>query len=155
MTEMVVRRRNTDLPALWGQAEPFRLLRDMLRTDPFDDPWTTLEAPRSWVPDFDVKETKEAYVLKADVPGMHETDLKISLTGNRLTVAGTRDQEAKREGETYFATERMHGSFSRTFQLPEGADPEKVHAELHEGVLSLYLPKKPDVKTRQIPVKPG
>lgn len=152
MTEMV-RRRNTELPVTVGGWEPFRLLRDLMRTDSFVDPWPLVETPRAWVPDFDVKETKEAYVLKADVPGMREADIKVSLAGNRLTISGTRDEEEKREGESYYTAERVHGAFSRTFQLPEGADADRVHAELHEGVLTLFLPKRPDVKTRQIPVK--
>jgi len=152
MTEMV-RRRSSELPVTAGGWEPFRLLRDLMRADSIGDPWTALETPRAWIPDFDVKEAKEAYILKADVPGMRESDLKVSLAGNRLTISGTRDEEEKREGEAYYAAERVLGSFSRTFQLPEGADAERVHAELHDGVLTLFLPKRPDVKTRQIPVK--
>jgi HSP20 family protein len=114
-------------------------------------------APRipGFVPHFDVKESEAGYVFKADLPGVKEQDLDISLTGNRLTVSGKRDAEERHESETYFAFERTYGSFTRSFTLPEGADAEHVQAELKSGVLTLVLPKKPENQPRKINLRPS
>lgn len=136
--------------------EPMQLMREMLNFDPF----RALEAFSSrpmtaWTPQFDVKETPESFVLKADLPGVREEDIDVSLTGNRLMVTGRREDETREEGESYYTYERSYGSFSRSFTLPEGIDPDKVDAELRHGVLTLTLPKREEVKPRKIAVKKG
>ena len=111
-----------------------------------------------FTPQFDVKESKDGYVFKADLPGIKEKDLDISLTGNRLTVSGRREEEQRQEEERFFAYERSYGSFSRSFTLPEGVDAENVQAELKDGVLTLNVAKKPEVKAKKIElktIKPG
>jgi HSP20 family protein len=102
-----------------------------------------------------VKETNEAFVFKADVPGLKEDDLEISLTGNRLTVSGKRDEERRDENERFFAYERSYGTFTRTFTLPDGVDTEHVNADLKDGVLTLTLPKRPEVQPKKIQLKSG
>jgi len=151
----MVRRRESDLPTTWGFWDPVRNLHDLMRWDPFRDTHAGWEMGRDLAPSFDVKETPEAYVFKADLPGVHEADVKVSLVGNRLTVAGKREMEERRDGEALHAVERMHGSFTRSFSLPEGVDGDKVRAELRDGVLTLFVPKKPEGKTRQVPVLAG
>ncbi|MFN7135345.1 MAG: Hsp20/alpha crystallin family protein, partial [Myxococcales bacterium] len=106
-----------------------------------------------FVPRFEVKETKDGYVFKADLPGVDEKDVDVSLTGNRLTISGRREAEERKEGETYFAYERSFGSFSRTFTLPEGVDTEHVDAELKNGVLTIQLGKRAEMKPRKIALK--
>jgi HSP20 family protein len=100
-----------------------------------------------------VKETKDAYVFKADLPGIREEDLDISLTGNRLTVSGKREEEKREEDDRFYAYERSYGSFSRSFTLPEGIDVEHAQADLNDGVLTVSVPKKPEVKPKKIEVK--
>ncbi|WP_437541350.1 Hsp20/alpha crystallin family protein [Sorangium sp. So ce367] len=78
-----------------------------------------------FTPDFDVKESGNAYVfnayvLKADLPGMQEKDVDVSFAGNRLIVSGKREGERREEKETYHSFERSHGTFSRSFTLPAG-----------------------------------
>jgi HSP20 family protein len=135
------------------------MMREVLRWDPYRDVEAALGADyRAFAPTFDVKETKEAYVFRADLPGVKDEDLEISLTGNRLTVSGHREEEKREQSETYYATERAYGSFSRTFTLPDGTDAEHVAAELKNGVLLLTVPKKPEVQPRKITisrVEPG
>jgi HSP20 family protein len=101
---------------------------------------------------FDVKETKEGFLFKADLPGLREEDVEISLTGNRLTVSGKREVEAAQEGETHFMRERTSGAFRRTFTLPETADADKITASMKDGVLTLALPKRSESQPRRVPI---
>ncbi len=134
--------------------EPFRLMRDFLRWDPLRD--LDLTSPMgAFMPSFDVKEGPDAYELKADLPGIHEKDLEINMEGNRLTVSGKRESEAVKEGERWHLTERSQGTFSRTFTLPEEVDSDKVVAELRNGVLTLMVPKRPEVRPKKITVSLG
>ncbi len=133
--------------------DPFEMMRDLMHWDPFRELNAIGGRSFGFVPSFEVKETKDGYVFKADLPGVKEKELDISLTGNRLTVSGKREQEKKEEGEHYFTYERSYGSFSRSFTLPEGVDPESAQAELKNGVLTLSIAKKPGVKARRIELK--
>jgi HSP20 family protein len=133
--------------------DPFRVMRDVLRWDPFRE----LEAAAGgdyglFAPSFDVKENKEGYMFRADLPGVREEDLEISLTGNRLSISGKREQEKHEQGETYYTAERSYGSFTRAFTLPDGTDAENVKAELKNGVLQVLVPKKPEVQPRKIAI---
>jgi HSP20 family protein len=109
-------------------------------------------AAPTFVPSFEVRETKDAYVFKADVPGIAEKDLVIQMTGNVLSISGERKQENAQEGERYFAYERSYGQFSRSFSLPDSADGERATADVKDGVLTLRVPKKPEVQPRRIAV---
>ena len=140
-------------PATAATLEPFRLMRDFLRWDPLLDYGPG--APTAFMPSFDVKETPDAYQFKADLPGILEAELEISLEGNRLTVAGKREEEPLKDGERIHLFERSHGTFSRTFTLPEDVEGEKVVAELRNGVLTLMVPKRPEVRPRKINVSLG
>lgn len=148
-------RRNA--PAQAVAADPYQWARELLRWDPFremESYTTDLDrAAQALIAPFEVKETKEAYVFKADVPGIKEQDLDITLTGNRLVVTGKREAEKEENTDTYYARERSFGSFTRSFTLPEGADGEHVKAELKDGVLTLVLPKKPELQPKKISVK--
>jgi HSP20 family protein len=104
-------------------------------------------------PAFEVKETKDGYIFKADVPGVLERDLEITLQANRLTITGKRESEETKKDDTFYAYERTFGSFTRTFTLPEGADAEHVKAELKEGVLTLQIPKTEEAQPKKIAFK--
>src|SRR5262245_5191362 len=121
--------------------DPFRAFRDLMGWDPFAE----LELlgrgeGRLWMPDVEVKETKDALVFKVDLPGMSESDVEVSIVGNRLTISGKREEEKREEDERYFAYERSYGNFSRSFTLPEGCNPDAVDAELKGGVLTIKVP---------------
>ena len=142
------------LPATAASLEPFRLMRDFLRWDPLRD--YELGAPMAaFMPSFDVKETPDSYQFRVDLPGILEADLEISLEGNRLSVAGKREEETLKDGERIHLAERSHGRFSRTFTLPEDVEGEKVVAELRNGVLTHMVPKRPEVRPRKINVSLG
>lgn len=138
--------------------DPFRSMRDLLRWDPFREMrgWDPLRemAPiaTSFVPSVDVKETEKEYIFKLDVPGMKEGDIDINVVGNRLTISGTREEERKDEGETYYALERECGSFVRSFTLPESAELENIRADMDNGVLTINVPKAAQAQPRRINV---
>jgi HSP20 family protein len=132
------------------------MMRELLGWDPFREMtpiWSGELATYS--PNFEVKETKDAFVFKADVPGIKEADLEVTAAGNRLTVTGKRDAEKEQKEETYYAYERSYGSFTRSFTLPEQADVTHIRAELKEGVLTIAVPKTPAAVAKRIPVATG
>lgn len=102
-----------------------------------------------------MKETPEGYVFKADVPGVKESDLNLSLTGNRLTVSGRRDAEKEEKNDTFYAFERSFGSFTRSFTLPVEIDPNGARAEMKDGVLTVFVPRTPASLPKKIAVKSG
>jgi HSP20 family protein len=142
-------------PPTQAEWEPFRIMRSLLHWDPFREiaAFPYAEERATFAPSFEIKETKDAYLFKADVPGIKENDLEVTVTGNRLTVAGKRDAEKEEQTDTYYAYERSYGQFTRSFTLPDGADMEKLNADLKDGVLTLSLPKKPEVQPKKIAVK--
>jgi len=126
--------------------DPFQVARDLLAWDPFFGG----RQVSAFVPAFEVKETNEAFILKADVPGVAESDLDIAVHNNVLTVSGTRRAEERKEGDSFALYERQYGSFSRSFSLPDTADGERVEAKLEAGVLALTIWKKAEAKPRKI-----
>lgn len=133
--------------------EPLEMMRDMFRWDPFRELERTFRGvvgAEGFTPSFDVKETKDAYVICADLPGVREDDVDVSLSGNRLSISGERAQEEKKEDETWYAIERRWGSFSRSFTLPEDVDPEHCEATFENGVLKVHLAKHEEARPRHI-----
>ena len=127
--------------------DPFRLMESMFQLSPR----YTAEAA-TYLPHFDVKETKDSYVFTADLPGVKEEDLDISLTGNQLTISGKRESVEQKDTERYHVSERTYGRFTRAFTLPDGISAEHVTANLKEGVLTLSVGKRPEVQPRKIKV---
>lgn len=135
---------------------PLRAWRDMFRWDPFAEMLPSLEGERAlFAPDFDVKETKDAFEFVADLPGLDAKDVDISIADNRLTISGHREQEKEQKGETVYRCERSYGAFSRAFTLPAATDTDKVSAELKNGILKVKVPKSAAAKPKQVSVKSG
>ena len=133
--------------------DPFRTMREMLRWDPFREMAPIFpQLERAWMPSFEVRENKDGYVFKADLPGVKQDDIEVSLSGNRLQISGKRDEEKEAKGDTFYTYERAYGSFSRSFTLPDGADADHVKTELEDGVLTLVVPKRPEAQARKIPI---
>jgi HSP20 family protein len=129
--------------------DPFSMARELLSWDPF----FSGRPASAFSPAFEVKETNDAFVLKADLPGVAESDLDISMHNNVLTVSGSRQAEERKEGESYALYERQFGSFSRGFSLPDMADGDRIEAKLDHGVLTLTIAKKVEAKPRKISLK--
>lgn len=149
----LIRRNERGAAAPARLLDPFEMMRDLMRWDPFAELGTARAGEVGFAPSFEVKETKDAYVFKADLPGLRESDLDISLTANRLTVSGKREEETHQEEDRYYTYERSYGSFSRSFTLPEGIDLDHADADLTNGVLTISIAKKPEVKPKKIEVK--
>ena len=129
--------------------DPYSFARDLLGWDPF----LSARPTSAFVPAFEVKETTDSYVLRADVPGVEEKDLDVAVHNGVLTVSGSRSAEERKHGESYALYERQYGSFTRSFSLPETADGERIEAKLDAGVLTLTVAKKVEAKPRKITIK--
>jgi HSP20 family protein len=155
MTRIAIQKEQENKPfaPLAKDWDPFRTMRALLRWDPFGELRPPFVPESGFDAAFELKETKDAFVLKGDVPGMKAEDLDVKITQNRLTVSGKRDAEKTEKGDTFYMYERSYGSFARSFTLPEGVDGERIEAALENGVLTITVPKKPEGKPRQVDVK--
>lgn len=95
-----------------------------------------------WSPVADISETPAEYLVKAELPGVKREDVKITLDNGVISIEGERKFERKENGEKTHRVERFHGSFSRSFSLPEDADASAVHADSKDGVLNVHIPKR-------------
>jgi HSP20 family protein len=127
--------------------DPFSFARDLFAFD-----FADARAP-AFAPSFEVKETQEAFLVRADVPGVKEENIDVSFHNGVLSIAGTRAAEERKEGEAFFVYERQYGSFSRSFSLPETADGERIEAKLDGGVLQVTVGKRPEAKPKKIALK--
>ena len=120
----------------------------------FDAPLPTNggTAMRRWMPAMDLVETDEHFVLRADLPGLTEDDIKIEFEDGTLTVSGERKAEHETKNEGYYRVERAFGSFSRSLTLPKGIDAEAVSASFDRGVLEVRIPKPEQRKPRRIEI---
>jgi HSP20 family protein len=144
-------------PLAVAEWDPFRAMRDLLRWDPFREmaPVPPMFERMTFAPTFDVIENKDAYVFRADVPGVKAEDIEITTQGNRIQIAGKRDHEAETKADTVYTYERQYGNFTRAFTLPEGTDIELAKSALENGVLTLVVPKKPHAVAKKIEVTTG
>jgi HSP20 family protein len=132
------------------------MMRELLRWDPFQEMrplWGSEVA--NYLPAFEVKENKDSFVFRADVPGVKEQDIEVTSAGNRLTISGKRESEKEEKEDTYYACERSYGSFTRAFTLPEQADASHIKAEMKNGELTIVVPKVAAAVAKRIPVSAG
>ncbi len=108
-----------------------------------------------WIPPMDLVETDGQYVLRADLPGLSEADVKIELTDNVLTVSGERRPEHQETTGGYYRVERAFGGFSRSLTLPEGVNPDAVQAHFDSGVLEIRIPKPEQRQPRKVEISFG
>lgn len=105
-----------------------------------------------WTPLVDIYEDRDQYTLEAELPGLTREDFDIKVDHHSLTLSGERKFERQTESGDYKRVERSYGAFTRVFTLPDAVDTEKVSAEYKDGLLRIVLPKKEEVKPRQIKV---
>ena len=105
---------------------------------------------QGWAPAVDLCETAEAFIVTAELPGVAREQVRIEVHDGRLTLQGRRD--ARVPCEQYHQVERGHGEFSRSFALPPTVDPEKIAADLRNGVLTITVPKAPERGARRVDV---
>jgi HSP20 family protein len=112
-------------------------------------------ATRRWVPAMDLVETDDHFVLRADLPGLTEADIDLSLEDNVLTLSGERKAEHEERREGYYRVERAAGSFSRSLTLPDGVDGDAIAARFDKGVLEVRIPKPEQRKPRKLQITVG
>lgn len=139
--------------APWRGMETLRQEMERVFDRFFEPRWDELEAVGAWAPKLDFSETKDAFVVKAEVPGVEQKDISVSIQDQMLTVKGEKHKEKEEKDEKYHRVERSWGAFARTIALPAGVDTEKVNATFKDGVLTVKLPKTPAAKGTTIPVK--
>ena len=114
---------------------------------PFDGFSTTAAFP------VELRETKEAYVLKASLPGMKPEDITVEATADEITIKGELKEQTELKEEEYLRRELHYGKVQRSFTLPLAIDPNKVEASFEQGVMTITLPKTEIVKPKTITVK--
>jgi HSP20 family protein len=124
-----------------------RILRESLSPGSPEEALTS-----NFAPPVDVYEDEHNITLKIEVPGIDEKDINVSIENNTLTVRGERRFEKDEKEENYHRVERMYGSFTRSFTLPNTLDPEQVSANYEKGVLKIRLAKKVEAKPKLIKV---
>jgi len=110
---------------------------------------------REWAPSLEMSETKDNFVVKAEVPGIDAKDIDISLTGDVLTIKGEKRQEKEEKEEDYHLVERSYGSFSRSVRLPAEVESDRIKASYKNGILNITLPKSEKVKAKEVKIKVG
>lgn len=146
-----------------AERSPFALMRDLDRwMESFFDrdwalsPWEWLEETwETFTPRVDVKETAKKVVVTAELPGLDEKDIEISVVGDTLVLSGEKRQEEEEQGEDYYRMERRYGSFRRVIPLPCEVEVDKAEATFKKGVLTITLPKTPEAQSarKTIPIK--
>ncbi len=104
----------------------------------------------SWAPAVDIYEDESQLVLTAEVPGLSDKDVEIKIEDNVLSIQGERKLEKETREENYHRIERAYGAFYRSFTLPNYIDQDKIKAEHENGILKITMPKKAELKPRQV-----
>ena len=110
-----------------------------------------------FAPEIDLTETDKEIRVSAELPGLEEKDIEVTMTDGALNIRGEKREEKTEEEKNYYRSERRYGSFERTIPLPAEIDSDKVQAEFKRGVLTVRIPKTPGAESRRkkIDVKPG
>jgi HSP20 family molecular chaperone IbpA len=122
---------------------PIHLPREVERL--FDEmihrPWGVCREVRGWNPSVDLYETKDAFILEADLPGVKAEDVKVEAENGDLVLSGARVIEKRQNDGPFHTMERSSGHFTRRIKLPQSIDKDAIQAEFHDGVLRVTLPK--------------
>ena len=106
----------------------------------------------SWMPTVDISEMENGFEIRAELPGISENDVNVSVTENRLTIKGEKRQAEETDGKNYHRVERRYGSFQRSFTLPKHVETDSIKAQFTDGVLVLEIPKAEAAKPTEIPI---
>jgi len=110
------------------------------------EPFWRRELTWAATPAVDVTESGTAYEITAELPGLDEKNIEVKLANGDLTIKGEKQEEKEEKKKDYYLHERHLGSFERRFRVPEGVDTSKIEAAFKNGVLTVTLPKSPEVQ---------
>lgn len=134
--------------------EPFREMEDFFRYSPFfSRALRRGENGFEWRPTADISETEKEYLIKAELPEVKKEDVKITVDGNVITISGERKHEKEQKDENEIRVESFYGTFSRSFELPDGIDTNTIRAESKDGVLRIHIPKTESKKARPVRIE--
>ena len=119
--------------------------------DSLEDLWGTSQEA-GWSPAVDIYENKDSLIIKAELPGIEQDKIDVSVQGDLLTIKGERKKESEVKEENYYRLERVSGSFQRSFTLPANVDATKISAAYKGGILELKVPKAEEAKPKQIKI---
>jgi HSP20 family protein len=125
---------------------------DNLLHEFFGGPIHTGPLAAEWLPPADITETEDRVFIKAELPGIEDKDIELSLSGNMLTIRGEKKHAKEEKGENHYLGDRFYGSFRRTFQLPVDIEPDKTEATFDKGVLKISVPKVEESKSKKIEI---
>ena len=112
----------------------------------------TASMERVWAPAVDMYETKSEVVLAAELPGLSEKDIRLSITGDLLTIQGERQGGNEVQDASHYRRERWYGKFERALPLPVAVEASQVKATYRDGVLTVRLPKVEAIKPKEIKI---
>lgn len=130
----------SEMDSLWDRFFPEK---------PFHERYQTHE----WLPSIDLKESKDALVVKAELPGLEAKDVELTLTEDILTIRGEKKEEKEEKDEHHFFVESYCGAFERKIKLPMLVKTDKIDATFDKGVLTINLPKSEEAKKKEIKIK--
>jgi HSP20 family protein len=113
------------------------------------EPLLRYETSFGSAPVVDVVEKEKEYQISAELPGLDEKDVEVSVADDMLTIKGEKKEEKEEKAKNYYLSERRYGAFQRSFQLPAGVDAEKIEASFQKGVLTVILPKTPEAQKKE------
>jgi HSP20 family protein len=105
-----------------------------------------------WLPAVDIMESKDAYLIRAELPGMKKEDFNVEVNDGTLTLSGERKYEEPASGVELHRVERVAGKFSRSFYLPQTVKQDGIKATYRDGILEIHVPKAEEAKPRQIAI---
>ena len=105
-----------------------------------------------WYPPVDILESREAYLIRAELPGMKREEFKLEVHDGTLSLSGERKQEALADGVEHHRSERVMGKFTRSFRLPQTIKQDAIQANYRDGILEIHVPKADEAKPRQIAI---
>ena len=115
--------------------------------------FSNIGANRGVYPLLDIKEDKEKYTIDVEIPGIDKKDLKISVKKDNLIIQGEKNEEKKREEESYLRVERSYGNFMRSVKLPTEINQSQISAKYNNGIVKIILPKIKKEKAKEVQVK--
>lgn len=121
--------------------------RDLWNFEPFEVPSLT---GRGGLVDvrFDVAESDNGIEITAELPGLDEKDVEISLSDDLMTIRGEKKVEEEKQEQDYYLSERHYGSFMRSFRVPDSVNQDQIKANFDKGVLTITMPKRPEAKAK-------
>jgi HSP20 family protein len=136
-----------------GELSSLRTEMDNLWNRFFGETALARRVGEEWWPTVDMSETKDSFIVKAELPGLDAKDVEVSISGDVLTIKGEKKKEEEEKDEHHYRAERYYGSFQRSFQLPTSIKADKIEAAFDKGVLKVTLPKVEEAKKKKIEVK--